>query len=87
MPEASSRYPGEASGVLTLTATSADEDCRRRWIVRVIFGAECIAQTIDGLALETESDVSADICCDAGMGEAEEVLDRGEVGSKPSSQR
>lgn len=62
-------------GALTamVTATSADYDCGG-WVVRVVVpGAEGMAQGVDGLALEAESDVGMDVGGDADMGVAEEV--------------
>ncbi|GLU50256.1 hypothetical protein Nans01_46070 [Nocardiopsis ansamitocini] len=59
----------------TLTATSAD-DCCGGWVVTVAVGrAEGVAQGVDGLALEAESDVGVD--ADAGV--AEEFLDDDEI--------
>jgi hypothetical protein len=63
----------------TLTATSADDGCGG-WIVGgVVGGAEDVAQRVDGLTLEAESDVGVDAGGDADVGVAEEFLDDDEV--------
>ncbi|SCF61280.1 MULTISPECIES: hypothetical protein [unclassified Streptomyces] len=54
----------------TLTATSADDGCGG-WVVGEVGDpAECDVEGVDGLALETESDVGVD----ADVGVAEEFL-------------
>jgi hypothetical protein len=54
----------------TLTATSADDGCGR-WVVRiVVLAAEGVAQGVDGVALESESDVGVDAGGDADVGVA-----------------
>lgn len=62
-----------------MTATSADDGCGG-WVVGgVASGAEGVAEGVDGLALEAESDVGVDAGCDADVGVAEEFLDDDEV--------
>ena len=59
----------------TLTATSADDGCGG-WVVEVVAGAaECVAEGVDGVALEAESDVGVDGGGDADVSVAEEFLD------------
>lgn len=63
----------------TVTATSADDGCGG-WVIGVVVGhAECVAQGVDGFALEAESDVGVDAGGDADVGVAEEFLDHDEV--------
>jgi hypothetical protein len=63
----------------TLTATSADDGCGG-WVVGEVGDpAECDVEGVDGLALETESDVGVDAGGDADVGVAEEFLDDDEV--------
>jgi len=63
----------------TLTATSADDGCGR-WVVRiVVLATQGVAQGVDGLALETESDVGVDAGGDADVGVAQQFLDHDEV--------
>lgn len=59
----------------TLTATSAD-GCCGGWVVGVL-AAE--GEGVDGLALESESDVGVDAGGDADVGVAEEFFDDDEV--------
>jgi hypothetical protein len=59
----------------TLTATSTDDGCGGWVVVVVVSGAEGVAQCIDGLALEAESDVGVDAGGDADVGVSEEFLD------------
>lgn len=63
----------------TLTATSADGGCGG-WVFRsVVSRPEGVAEGVDGLALEAESDVGVDAGGDADVGVAEEFLDHDEV--------
>ena len=62
-----------------MTATSADDDCGGWIVAAVINRAERVAQGVDGLALEAESDVGVDAGGDADVGVAEEFLDHDEV--------
>ena len=65
----------------TLTATSADGGCGR-WLVGFIVGrVEGVAEGVDGLALEAESDVGVDAGGDADVGVAEQFLDYYKVGA------
>jgi hypothetical protein len=64
-----------------LTATSADEGGAGRRFIAVADGrlgglrvAERGAESVDGVALEAESDVGVDGGCDADVGVAEEFL-------------
>jgi hypothetical protein len=62
----------------TLTATSADDGCGG-WVVGEVGDpAECDVEGVDGLALETESDVGVDAGGDADVGVTEEFLDHDE---------
>ncbi len=62
----------------TVTATSADDG--RDWRVGVVFlAADSMAQSVDGVALEAESDVGVDADGDADVGVAQELLDHDEV--------
>ncbi|KLJ03394.1 hypothetical protein WQ59_09695 [Streptomyces sp. KE1] len=65
----------------TPTATSADDGCGGRIVGVVVGGAEGAAQSIDGLALEAESDVGVDAGSDADVGVAQEFLDHDEFDS------
>jgi hypothetical protein len=65
-----------------LTATSADGNCAERWVVVAVglagaLGgvAEGMAEEVDGVSLEAESDVGVDGGGDADVGVAEEFLD------------
>jgi len=62
-----------------LTATSADDGHCGRIVEGVVGGAEGVAQGVDGLALQAESDVGVDAGRDADVGVAEEFLDHDEV--------
>lgn len=63
----------------TVTATSADDGCGG-WVVGVVAGgAERVAEGVDGLALESESDVSVDAGGDADVGVTQQLLDHDEV--------
>ncbi|WP_207958235.1 hypothetical protein [Streptomyces sp. YIM 98790] len=62
----------------TLTATSADDCCGGR-AVRVVILAEGVAEGVDGLALQAESDVGVDAGGDADVGVAKQSLDDDEV--------
>lgn len=62
----------------TVTATSADDGCGT-WAVRVAVLAEGVAQGVDGLALEPESDVGVDAGRHANVGVAQKLLDHDEV--------
>lgn len=63
----------------TLTAMSADDGCGGRVVGVVVRRAEAVAEGVDGLALEAESDVGADASGDADVGVSEEFLDHDEV--------
>jgi hypothetical protein len=63
----------------TLTATSADDGCGG-WVVGgIVVRVEGVAEGVDGVALEAESDVGVDAGGDADVGVAEEFLDHDEV--------
>jgi len=62
-----------------LTATSADDGCGGRVVGCVAARGEGGAESVDGLALEAESDVGVDAGGDADVGVAEEFLDDDEV--------
>ncbi len=62
----------------TVTATSAD-DGRDWWVGVVFLAADSMAQSVDGVALEAESDVGVDAGGDADVGVAQELLDHDEV--------
>lgn len=69
-----------------LTPTSADDRCGR-WVVRfVVLAAECMAQGVDGLALEAESDVGVDAGRDADVGVAEDFLDHDDLDARLQEQ-
>ncbi|MGX1026919.1 hypothetical protein RKD37_002085 [Streptomyces ambofaciens] len=63
----------------TLTATSADDGCCG-WVARVVVGRiECVAEGVDGLALEAEAYVGVDAGGDADVGVTQQLLDHDEV--------
>lgn len=63
----------------TLTATSADDGCDGWGVRGVVILTEGVAQGVDGLALEAESDVGVDAGGDADVGVAQQLLDHDKV--------
>jgi hypothetical protein len=63
----------------TLTATSADDGCGGRVVGVVVRRVEGVAEGVDGLALEAESDVGVDAGCDADVGVTQQLLDHDEI--------
>ncbi|OKJ02027.1 hypothetical protein AMK18_11465 [Streptomyces sp. CB01249] len=70
-----------------MTATSADDGCCGRVVRVVVLGSEGVAEGVDGLALEAESDVGVDASGDADVGVAEEFLDDDEFDALFQEQR